>query len=435
MFINEVRVLKLIKFINLNMKNKTILVYFMALFAILASLGTVLATDIVNVDKVEVNNIVIGENGSQVLTAVGHVSDTVPIEVIFTANTDVNEDVKVKVYIEGYNSESSDFVVLRTPLKAGITYIQRFSLDLPSSLDLDEEDEEFTLYVRFSARGEDRLEQDYSIFMQRDLRSLNFLSIDTNERVYAGSIFDVDVVLENNGYERLDDVYVRVSIPELGISERAYFGDIESKVDETYDEIRDTVNKRVYLSVPRDAAAGIYDLEVEAYNYDAGILAKKKIVVSGVETGIIPTVTSKAIAVGDETTFDVVLVNPNDRMVVYTITPEPSKGLIIEVDNPVMPVSGDSSETVKVKVKATNSVEEGTYVVSLNVNSEAGLEKKVDFTVNVEDSATKVVGSSDSVFVLTIILVIIFIVLLIVLIVLLTKKPEETEEFGETSYY
>jgi preprotein translocase subunit SecG len=36
---------------------------------------------------------------------------------------------------------------------------------------------------------------------------------------------------------------------------------------------------------------------------------------------------------------------------------------------------------------------------------------------------------------LTVILAVIFVVLLIVLIALLAKKPAETEELGETSYY
>ena len=38
-------------------------------------------------------------------------------------------------------------------------------------------------------------------------------------------------------------------------------------------------------------------------------------------------------------------------------------------------------------------------------------------------------------FLIGVILAIIFVVLLVVLIVLLAKKPAETEEFGETSYY
>ena len=69
----------------------------------------------------------------------------------------------------------------------------------------------------------------------------------------------------------------------------------------------------------------------------------------------------------------------------------------------------------------------------MNVNSPTEQEQIV-FTVNAEDNGTSVSGDN-FVLLLTVILVIIFVVLLIVLIVLLTKRPVETEEFGETSYY
>jgi len=45
------------------------------------------------------------------------------------------------------------------------------------------------------------------------------------------------------------------------------------------------------------------------------------------------------------------------------------------------------------------------------------------------------ITSNNTVLILTVILVIIFVVLLVILIVLLTRKPAESEEFGETSYY
>jgi preprotein translocase subunit SecG len=53
----------------------------------------------------------------------------------------------------------------------------------------------------------------------------------------------------------------------------------------------------------------------------------------------------------------------------------------------------------------------------------------------VEDKDSRVTGSTDPVVIWTVVLVIVFVVLLIILIVLLTKRPTETEEFGETSYY
>ena len=257
------------------MKNKAILVSIVALFAIVLTLNAVMASE------VTINDVVVNDISVEGITAAGFVSDNVPVEVEFTSNADL-EDVKVKVYIEGYKDEISD-TTSRFHTIHGSTYLKRFSLELPSSLDLDLDSEDLTLLVRISAKGMDSKEISYDIRMQRDTYGLSVLSIDTEEKVAAGSVLALDVVIKNLGNTRLDDTYVRASIPELGISKRVYFGDISSVEDEDYDEIRDSLNKRVYLAIPADAISGIYNVEVEAYNYDAIVTASKRVIVSGID--------------------------------------------------------------------------------------------------------------------------------------------------------
>lgn len=425
------------------MKNKAIFVLFLALFAVVLSASTVLAsvTDgFVTIDEVQVNDISVDGR-----TVIGHVSDTVPVKIFFTANDDVNEEVRVKVYIEGYRGETSETITLSTPLEDGISDVARFSIDLPSSVDLDDLSEDLTLVVRFSARGETSVEKEYTLRMTRDLHSLNVLSVDAPERTVAGSTIAVDVVVKNDGSEELEDVYLRISVEDLGVQRNVYLGDLDERDERDFDDDRsidrhDTVSKRVYLALPTNAVPGVYNLEVEAYNYDVRATASERIVVDSVETGVLPTATGRTIAPGEETTFDVVLVNPNNRLVVYSILPEEVSGLIVEVTEPIVTVSAESGRTVKVNVRATESAEEGTYLVKVNVNDENGLVEQVSFSVNVEEDSARIgpafAGTGNAVFILTVILVIIFVVLLIVLIVLLTRRPAETtEEFGETSYY
>jgi preprotein translocase subunit SecG len=414
------------------MKSKSILVLFLALFFVVFALNMV-AADIVDVTEVRVNDVVAHEVTP---TVAGEVSDIVPIDVEFTANEDV-EDVRVKVYIEGYKSEISE-TTSRFHIVEDSKYIKRFSLRLPSSIDLDDLTEGLDLYVRVSAKGEDAVEKTYAIKMQRGLYSLNALSVDGPRAVKAGEQVALDVVVENNGHEDLENVYIKASIPELDIERRVYVGDLspmdECEDDEDSDCDRvDAISRRVYLSIPRNAVAGDYEVQIEVYNYDTSSVVTRNLLVEEVESGVLPGTTARTIAVGEETTFDVILVNPNDRLVVYSITPEESPGLIIEVTEPIVTVSADSSRTVKVKVKATEDAEEGTHLVTVNVNSENGMSKQTSFTLNVDGKGQK--ETADAVLVLTIILVIIFVVLLIVLIVLLTRRSEESEEFGETSYY
>ena len=98
------------------MKSKAVLVSFIALFAMIFALNAVMAIDFADINDVVVNDISIGFGE----TSVGYVSDVVPVEVEFTANDDVSERIKVKVYVEGYKDEISDSVILRTPLKEDV---------------------------------------------------------------------------------------------------------------------------------------------------------------------------------------------------------------------------------------------------------------------------------------------------------------------------
>lgn len=431
------------------MENKAIWVSFIAFLAIALALNTVLAVEnasttdsgFVRIDRIEINGVI----ATNAKTYVGKVADTVPVEVEFGALKDVTDWVKVKVSIRGLKDDIEETTTLSTPLKKDVNgYVARFTLNLPSARDLEDLSQETTLNIEIYS-ADNTVIDSRSITMERELYSLNTLSVDAPSKVTSGSTIPVDVVVENNGNNRLDNVYVRASIPELGVERLLYFGDLGPRPEDNtdyYQNIKDTLDKVLYLSIPSNANAGTYNLQVEAYNYDTSTTVVKKIVVESIQTGVVPTVTSKSIAIGEEATFNVVLVNPNDRMVVYSIVPESVTGLAVEVSEPVVALSADSSKTVSVKVKALDSANEGTSLVTVDVNSESGLERKVTFTLNVQKNTTtgtttgvSGITENNTVLVLTVILVIIFVVLLIVLIVLLTRRPAETEEFGETSYY
>jgi preprotein translocase subunit SecG len=66
--------------------------------------------------------------------------------------------------------------------------------------------------------------------------------------------------------------------------------------------------------------------------------------------------------------------------------------------------------------------------------SNGDLVESKEFAANVEGTSLNTGFSGNTAVVLTVVLAIIFVVLLVVLIVLLTRKPQKTQEFGE-SYY
>jgi len=370
--------------------------------------------------------------------------ETIPIKVAFTAITDAS-DVKMRVWIDGYRSDIKDSTG-RFELVEGSSYSRKFSLTVPSDIDPTED---YSLIVRLSDKtGSD--EYEYTLKIQRESYRLDVLNVEVDNEVIAGNTLAVDVVLKNRGMHNLEDLFVKVKIADLGIEKRVYFGDLAPLDDCEYDEDfadrgdeydhyedcdgnrEDSVYKRVYLSIPSNARTGVYSLEVEAYNDDSLDTTKKSVVVKGSEdmSDVLSGTNAKSLNFGEEVSFDLVLVNTGNTMKVYSLTPESADGLIITVDS-IVTVASDSSKTVKVRVKATDSAKEGTQNIAINVESDGELVKQAVFSANVEKQGK---ASRNSVVVLTIVLAIVFVVLLVILIVLLTRKPSAVES-EETSYY
>ena len=411
------------------MKSKAILVSLIAIFAVLtivsfASAAVSRTGDLNVVVKTTVDG---ADADSDTIILSEKTGATVPIKVQVT--NDENEtlnDVKIKVEVLNSDVETEtsedDFL-------SGRTYTKYMTLKLPQNIKEDTSKDYRLVVTVTSDEGDYRVV--YNPFtVQRENYNLEVLSVETAKSVTAGSAFGVNVVLKNRGSHRLDDAFVTVRIPALDVEKKAYFGDL-TPVDSCNGDCdnEDAVERTMFLQIPSDAKAGIYNLEVEASNEDASSTTTKSIAVTGSEqrTDVLASVTSKEVKSGEATTYDIVIINSGDKIAVYDIVPESAQNLVVSIDDSVVTVPADSSRTVKVNVQAGEVM--GTFNFAVNVNSQDKLVKRVNFTANV---GKKTIASN--VMILTVVLAIIFVVLLIVLIVLLTRKPEKTEEFGE-SYY
>lgn len=409
---------------------KAFLATIVALVVLVAVMNFVSASELTNSFALTIDGIDY-ESGNTIGIEAG---ETIPIKVVFTASQDADE-VKLKVWIDGYRNEIKDSTG-RFELVDESTYSKLFSLKVPSDIDPTEE---YTLWVRIADKT-DSHEEEFPLKLQRESYQLEVLNVEAQQTAVPGSSVAIEVVLKNRGMHTLDDMFVKASIPELGIEKKVYFGDIdpqdtceaESENDDCDVNKEDAVERRIYLAVPSNAKTGVYSLEVEAYNLDFSTSTKKSIVIS--EEGIseiLSGASAKTLNIGETVTYDLVVANSGTSLKIYNLVPEETKGLIVTVD-PVVAVPAGSSTTVKVFVKATESAEEGTHAITINVKSDDELVKQVTYSANVEKG--KATGTANSIVVLTIVLAIVFIVLLVVLIVLLTRKPSAVET-EETSYY
>jgi len=401
-----------------------ILVSLIAVIAVLAA-GLVLASDVVDINKVEVNSI--DASSGNVAVEAGEV---VPVDIYFTANENAS-DVEISVWIRGERREGTE--ISFKDLIENREYHTSLSLRMPS--DIDETEEEKTLFVRIETDS-GNVEEEYTLTVQREPYFANLLFVEMDSKVQAGENVAVDIVVKNLGRHELADLIVKVSVPELRISKRAYFGDLtptdECENDDD-DECEDAIERRAYLKIPVNADAGEYEVIIEAYNSDTSSSVTKTITITGAEqaSDVIVPVSAKEIAMGQATTYDLIIVNSGRKLGVYEIVPETAEGVFISVENPVVTIPAGLSRTVQVHVKAGSR--EGTYSFAVDVNSEGQLVKRAVMTANVVKGKA-ITGIGGNIAVLTIVLAIIFVVLLVVLIVLLTKKPSKAEELEE-SYY
>lgn len=376
--------------------------------------------------KVDDQSTMLGSSDSDVAIIAGQ---KLLVEVWFTSAVDAN-DVRLRAEIEGEKVDVSQRTA-SFDVEAGKSYKKTLVLNVPYEL-RDEVSDDIDLDIKIW-NSDYETEETAVLRVQRESYNANILSVSTVQSVDAGQTFPIDVVIKNRGYNDLDDLYVTVAVPALGLERSGYFGDIvsvEDDCDSDDDDCDDTVYGRLYMSVPYEASAGVYSVEVEVTNDDTTSSVVTEIAVNNdFSSNVIATTTSKTFAAGEEADYSLLLVNPTNKLKVYRVVTESSPDLSTRVMESLVAVPAGSSKTVSVSASAA---QEGQYQFVVSVFSGESLESATTLSANVEGSANPV--SANPVVVMTVILAIIFVVLLIVLIVLLGKKPEKSEDYGE-SYY
>ena len=396
---------------NAKMNTKRILVSFLLIASVLFLASMASAAQVAETASIKVNDVTVatydGTSWTPVDNASVNAGDTITVKVQFKA--DVNgSDVRVKATLEG---EKAD-VVSTTALfdvVTGKTYVKTLTLKVPSDFQDDNLNEELTLNVRIWNSDDETETGDIELELQRPSYDVSIKSVMTSSTVEAGQLIPVDIVLKNVGYNTLKDMYITASIGDLRLSKTAYFGDlvdVQTESTSTDDSDKSTVTGRLYLEVPYNVKSGIYTLKVTAENEETSSEMTKEIVI----TNGFPDIAMKS---GN----DLVLLNPTNQLKVYTIKYADTETSVI--------VPAASSKSVTIVTPAS-----GEYKFDVIVFSGDQLLSIVNFS----GTSQPTTQLTSPVMVLTVILAIVFLVLLVVLVVLITKKPQKTEEFGE-SYY
>src|SRR3989339_807546 len=305
-------------------------------------------------------------------------SDVNPISVIagealsVKINFEALEDASdVRVKIE-LQGEKQDVEVRSAvfDIEDGSKYSKTLTLKVPYEL-RDSVSEDMTLNIKVWNGDFETELNEITIRVQRPSYNVDVMSIDVSQTAEVGKILPIDVVIKNIGYNDLEDMYVTARIPALGIERTSYLGDL------TPIECSDTDEEHGLCDDYRDVevTTGTFYLSIP---FDA-------------KTGI------------------------------YTLE--------VEAKNADLTMNEVTQILIENDFSAANADESGEYNFDVNVFAGEKLVNTAAFSLNAEGT-----NLGNPIVIATVILAIIFVVLLVVLLVLIGKKPEKSEEFGE-SYY
>lgn len=408
------------------MNAKEIVVSFFAMASIVLLLANASASYVAGDGVYDISLVTVNDASADSDNAAVIAGETLTLKVWFTADEN-DTDVTIEAEIEGEKVDTE----ARTEsfdVEGNKIYRKTLSIKVPYELK-DQISDDVTLSIEIDG-AEFKDTYEYVLRVQRPSYNAEVKSVTVANKLSAGETFPVDLVIKNRGYNELDDLYVKISVPALGLEKSTYVGDlvaVEYCDDDCDDDEEDTVSGRLYLTVPYNAQSGIYALEVEVSNDDTTSSVVKQIAIeNSFPSNVIATTTKKSVSVGEDAEYKILLVNPTNTLKVYNVMTESSSDLTSEALETVVAVPAGSSKEVTVKASAAT---EGTYNFKVNVLSNDQVMGSATLVLETEGSK-----ALSAIVILTIVLAIIFVVLLVVLIVLLGKKPEKTEEFGE-SYY
>jgi len=202
--------------------------------------------------------------------------DTIPVKVAFSESIDY-KDVTIEVQLRYEHSKKAEVSTKAIDVVAGTTYTRTLNIDVPSDIEINAPGNYYSLTaVLKDGNGYELETRSFDLMVQRTDDQLQIQKVLKPQTIEAGNTFTADIVVKNTGSDRMDDVYVRMSVPELGLVTEGRAGDLVAVDTDTKEDVNSV---KLSLNVPTTAAAGSYSLEIKAYNGDAWTTLKDTLVI------------------------------------------------------------------------------------------------------------------------------------------------------------
>jgi len=312
-------------------------------------------------------------------------------------------------------------------------YVRTMYLKMPCNV---KEIKIYTLHVEVEADENLKgvTEADIDFDLQRLANELSIKSINVRSpcATSCATIY-ADVVVKNTGNHELNDVYVKATVKELGVSGQAY---IDLLVP--YREHDEYTSKEVSIPVqlPLNAQPGTYTLEVKVSSEESeDVIQTVQFTIQGATptstVDVTPNVVNMELSSEGDAVYTMTVTNRGTSTQTFTVETTGLEGWATVQMNPqTFSLSPGESRLVSLYVTAKDNVVVGEHLFSAKVRYGNEL-KTVNFTANVVEDTNKALDVKT---ILMIVGIVLAVAIIILLIVLLAQKGK-TEEKAEESYY
>ena len=410
------------------------------LFLLLAVLAAITVLTSISASHNFITEVIINEitvfDGSTIEPLAIETGETLFVTVkLKSVNISIN-DVSVEAVIRGVEAGTIRTETSLFDMKAGKTYAKFLTLRIPENIKLADTSDDFVLRIIASNDHEDRI--DIPLTVDRIRHNLVVLDVQAPSEVRSGETALVEVAARNRGIKTEEDVFIKASIPELGVSRQKFIGDL-TPTEKKDDDLSDKAVALLRLEIPADAKSGEYALRVVAYTLDGvakgeettTIVVVGKAAVVEKASAIAVDETSKTAQRGQGIVYKVTITNLADAAQTYSAVISGVDFGVARVDPAVLTLAAKETGTLNVFVAPTETASLGEHAFTVVVSADGEAVKSLSLRTNVGTVAPTADRLRQNLIIIAVILVIVLIVLAIIIAVTTGRRTEE----GEEKYY
>lgn len=356
--------------------------------------------------------------------------ENLEVKLVYTA-LESFDNARFNLFVEGYEHSSLVESTEIFSVVQGKTYTKTMSIELPNDMNTLR-DYKLRITGANDLSGITYKEYDVYVDTQRNRVDVLDLVMTPSSGVEPGQNIIANVRMKNRGQKDQDSVKVYVEIADLLVSESSYVSNLNSDEVATSDDM--------LLFVPETATAGQYDVTVRlVYNdgyeettdaYTINVLSAREVEEKNLLVSFKNNVDLEASV---ETSFEVVIANPNSESKPISISALDNAWAEVEVSPSLAMVKGGDSETFTVKVTPKSAIsgeKELPLVIKEGSNTVSELKVSTYVAPAAEDSQINWVNVA-----LAVLLIIAIIVLLALVITIAKRKGSDDEDNSSTEEY